>query len=359
MCKKVAIVHDWLNGMRGGEKVLECCLDIWPQADIFTLFYEPSRVSDKINSHKVTASWLNRYPFIKKRYRYFLQMLPAAIESFDLNDYDLVLSISHCVAKGIIPAPDAVHISYVNSPMRYIWDQYHSYFGDVKGLKKMYLGSATSKLRQWDVSSSSRVDEFIGNSSFIAKRINRYYNREASVINPPVEIDYFTPAETKEDYYLVVAALVPYKRVDYLVKAFNRNGRRLIVVGKGPEEEKLRKIAKNNIEFRKDLPSEELRNLFQKAKAFVYSATEDFGIVYVEAMACGTPLIAYEKGGIQDIADSECGVLYKDLTVEGICSAVEEFENRSYDVSYLREKSMRFSKENFVNSMKETAEKYL
>ena len=177
MAKKVAIIHDWLNGMRGGEKVLEEILDFFPQADIFTLFLEEDKISEKIKSHKITASSLNKYAFIRKRYRHFLPLFPAAVEEFNLRDYQVIISISHCIAKGVIPFPGSVHFSYVNSPMRYIWDQYYSYFGSVKGLKKAFIKRQFTRLRMWDVTSSARVDHFIGNSNFIKERIRRYYHR--------------------------------------------------------------------------------------------------------------------------------------------------------------------------------------
>ncbi|MCP5102755.1 MAG: glycosyltransferase family 4 protein, partial [bacterium] len=234
---KTAIIHDWLNGMRGGEKVLEVLLEIFPGADVYTLFLEEEKISEAIKTHKIFTSSLNRFKFIRKHYKHFLPLFPAAVEEFDLKDYDIVISISHCVAKGVIPHPGSLHISYVNSPMRYAWDRYYAYFGNVKGLKKFYIKQQISKLRNWDAASSSRVDYFIGNSRFIRERIHRYYRRDAAVIHPPVDTDGFKPIPNpKKDYFLTVSALVPYKENHLLVEAFNQTGDPLIIVGKGPEE---------------------------------------------------------------------------------------------------------------------------
>lgn len=349
MNKKVAVIHDWLNGMRGGEKVLEEVLEIFPQADIFTLFLEPDKISDKIKAHKITPSPLNKYGFIRKRYKHFLPFLPIAIESFDLRAYDLVISISHCVAKGVITRPDAIHISYVNSPMRYIWDQYFSYFGGAKGIKKFIIKRQASKLRTWDVASSARVDHFIGNSCFIKQRIKKYYRRDADVVHPPVEVDYFQPAEKPaRDFFLTVTALVPYKEVRLLVEAFNQSGEPLVIVGKGPEEKSLKKLAKDNITFKKNIPPGELKQLFQNAEAFVFAGIEDFGIVFVESLACGTPVLAYKKGGVMDIVtDGQSGVLFEEQTPESIIRGIEKIKKIKFTPSIIRKNSLKFSKENF------------
>ncbi|MEN8153491.1 MAG: glycosyltransferase [Acidobacteriota bacterium] len=348
MGKKTAIIHDWLNGMRGGEKVLEELLVIFPEADIFTLFLEEDKISDLIKSHRIFTSSLNRFNFIKKRYRNFLPMFPSAIEEFDLGEYETIISSSHCVAKGIIPFPDSTHISYLHSPMRYAWDQYYSYFGKLKGLKKSFIKSRISKLRMWDVTSSNRVDHFIANSNFVKERIWKYYKRESVVIHPPVDTEFFTPGEdSRDEYFLTVSALVPYKRVNLLIEAFNITGKRLIIVGKGPEEKHLKKIAGNNIEFRKDLAAEELKVLFQKSRAFVYSGIEDFGITFAEAHCCGTPVISYGKGGVLDIVDDSNGILFEDQSAGGIVDALEKFENLKFDALKIRKSGERFSRENF------------
>ncbi len=351
---KVAFIHDWLNGMRGGEKVLEELLDFFPAADIFTLFYERDNISPRINAHHVFTSSLNKYSFIRHHYKHFLPLFPVAVESFDLSGYDVVVSTSHCVAKGIVPAPEAIHISYIHSPMRYIWDQYHSYFGTTRGLKKWFIARQASKLRTWDVTASARVDHFIANSHYVKQRIWKYYRRDAEVIHPPVDTDFFQIGEdSPRDYFLTVSALVPYKENHLLIDTFNRSGDGLIVVGKGPEEKKLKKMAGRNITFLKNLSREELRGLYQGARAFVFAGIEDFGIAFVEAQACGTPVLAFQKGGVQDIVTAETGVLFRAQTRESIQEGLDKIKNIAFKASIIRENSLKFSTECFKNNFKE------
>jgi glycosyltransferase involved in cell wall biosynthesis len=360
MKRKTAIIHDWLNGMRGGEKVLEEILDLFPEADIFTLFLEEQNISEKIRSRTIITSSLNKYAFIRNHYKQFLPFFPSAVEAFNLNDYDIIISISHCAAKGIIPPPDGVHIGYINSPMRYIWDQYYSYFGGVKGIKKSFIRRQVSRLRTWDIASSSRVDHFIANSHFIKKRIWKYYRREAAVIHPPVDTEFFQPVDNPgRDYFLTVSALVPYKANELLVEAFNRSGDPLIIVGKGPEEKKLKKMAGKNITFKKDLPAGELRELYRHAAAFVFAGIEDFGIVFVEAHACGTPVAAYKKGGVSDIVSEDTGVLFDRQTPEDILEAIAKIKKKDFKSSILRENSLKFSKDNFKKKFKEFVDQRL
>lgn len=345
---RVAFIHDWLNGMRGGEKVLEELVGFFPDADIFTLFYEPKNISDRINSHQVTASPLNKYSFIRNHYKHFLPLFPSTIENFDLTSYDLVISTSHCVAKGIIPAPDAVHISYIHSPMRYIWDQYYSYFGKTTGIKKWFIQKQISKLRTWDVTASARVDHFIANSHFVKQRIWKYYRRDAEVIFPPVDTDFFQVGdEGKDDFFITVSALVPYKENALLIETFNRTGERLIVVGKGPEEKKLKKMAGPTISFLKNLPVAALRRLYQQARAFVFAGVEDFGIAFAEAQACGTPVLAYKKGGVLDIVTAETGVLFPEQTTASLTTALQKIKNITFETSIIRQNSLQFSTEQF------------
>ncbi len=360
MGKRTAIIHDWLNGMRGGEKVLEELLDIFPGSDVFTLFLEEDKISDKIRSHKIITSSLNRSGIIKKRYRYFLPLFPRVIEDFNLEGYDLVISSSHCVAKGVIPHPYATHISYIHSPMRYAWDQYYSYFGGLKGFKKRYIRKKISGLREWDVSSSDRVDHFIANSNFVKERIRRYYRRDSEVIHPPVNTEYFTPGKNNNgDQFLTVSALVPYKKIDSLVEAFNRTGDRFVIVGKGPEEAKLKRMAKKNIEFRKDLPENELLELYRNSRAFVYAGIEDFGITFVEAHSCGIPVISYGEGGVTDIVNKENGILYDSNNQSGLLNGLEEFKGKIFDEKKIRESALRFSSENFRKKIAELLKEVL
>ncbi len=360
MKKKVAIIHDWLNGMRGGEKVLENILDLFPDADIFTLFLDEKKISDKIMAHKITSSALNKYRFIRKHYRYFLPLFPSCVESFDLRDYELIISSSHCVAKGIIPPPEAVHISYIHSPMRYIWDQYYMYFTGIRGIKKSIIKNLAYKLRVWDVASSMRVDNFIANSNFVKQRIWKYYRREASVIHPPVDTDFFQPElNPKKDYFLTVSALVPYKNNQLLIKAFNQLGEKLVVVGKGSERKKLQKMAGGKIEFKQDVSGQELKRLYQHARAYVFAGVEDFGISFVEAQACGVPVVAFKRGGVLDIVGHEkTGILFGNQTVNDIILAINQLkeregdEKRRFKPSEIRENSLRFSTDIFNQKVK-------
>ncbi|TFG80842.1 MAG: glycosyltransferase family 4 protein [Chrysiogenales bacterium] len=349
MAEKVAIIHDWLNGMRGGEKVLEEILALYPQADIFTLFYDPDEVSPQIRSKKVQASQLNRNLWIRKYYQYFLPLFPRHIEAFDLNDYSLVISSSHCVAKGAIPAPDALHVSYIHSPMRYAWDRYHSYFSQAGFWRRKIIQREISRLRIWDVSSSARVDHFVANSSYVRQRIEKYYRRQATVIHPPVDTDFFQPApRPSRDYFLLVSALVPYKNVETVVETFRGSAERLVVVGQGIELKRLLKRAGPGIEFLAAVRAEKLRELYQNARALVFAGIEDFGIAFAESQACATPVIALDRGGVRDIViDRVSGVLYSEATVAGLKKAVADFSRLDLSAAAIRENSLRFSSARF------------
>ena len=349
MAEKVAIIHDWLNGMRGGEKVLEEILRLYSDADIFTLFYEPEKVSPLIRSKRVFTSSLNRNPLLKKHYKYFLPWFPRHIEAFDLNDYSLVISSSHCVAKGVIPAPDARHISYIHSPMRYAWDQYYSYFANAGFLRRKIIQREISRLRVWDVSSTSRVDDFIANSQFVRQRIEKYYRRQATVIHPPVDVDFFQPAaKPSRDYFLLVSALVPYKNIGLVIETCRQLGEKLIIVGRGPEQKKLKKKAGQGSEFLQTVSAETLKELYQNARAVVFAGVEDFGITFAESQACGTPVIAFDRGGVRDIViDRATGFLYPDATVAGLKKAIADFSRLDLSGAAIRENSLRFSAARF------------
>lgn len=350
---KTAIIHDWLNGMRGGEKVLEEILELFPRSDIFTLFLERENISDRIKAHRIITSSLNNRSFIRKHYKHFLPLLPSAAEAFDLRGYDLVISSSHCVAKGVIPHPGARHISYLHSPMRYIWDQYQSYFGHYQGLKKMFIQSQASRLRTWDTASSARVDHFIANSSFVKERIQRYYRRDAAVIHPPADTDFFQPvANPARNYFLTVSALVPYKENELLIETFNASGDPLVIVGKGPEEKRLKKMAGSSIRFMKNISPDELRNLYANAAAFVFAGVEDFGIAFVEAQACGTPILAYKKGGVLDIVRDNSGILFDEQTPNSLAAALKKIKKTDFDSSIIRKNSLQFSREAFKSHFK-------
>jgi len=355
---KTAIIHDWLTGMRGGEKVLESLLDIYPEADIFTLVWIKGSVSSKIEKQKITTSFLQKAPFIRKTYRHYLPLFPLAIESFNLNEYDLVISSSHCVAKGVIPAPNARHICYCHTPMRYIWNMYFDYFGKERNLVTgLIYKSVAHHLRIWDVSSAERVDSFIANSTNVANRIKRYYNKPSHVIYPPVNTEFYHPVSDKilmEPYYLIVSALVPYKRIDLAVEAFNYMDKRLIVIGEGPEKRKLMKKAKGNISFLGWASNDQLRKWYSHCEALIFPGEEDFGIIPVEAQACGSPVIAYAKGGaIETVSDRETGIFFHNQKKEDLIQAIKAHETMHYDKTKIIANAKRFSNNVFIGKIRQ------
>ncbi len=356
MSLRIAIIHDWLVGIRGGEKVLEEILYViekkikYEKLEIYTLVYKRGSQSEIVEKQKINTSFIQKLPFGLKKYRNYLPLFPSAIESFNIKDFNLIISSSHAVAKGVIPPVNAVHVSYCHTPMRYIWDHYHTYFGNKKGLKKVFYNMVASYLRLWDRVSSDRVDYFIANSENVKKRIKRYYGREAEVIYPPVDTDFFFCKEKdkRKDYFLLVSAMVPYKRVDLAIKTFNTNGLPLKVVGDGPDLRKLKRIAKDNIEFLGRVNNSELKILYSEAKALIFPAEEDFGIIPVEAQACGVPVIAYRRGGaLETIVEGETGLFFDKQTEEALSSAIDKFLNKRFNSGLIRKNSLQFSRENF------------
>ncbi|MEJ2048305.1 MAG: glycosyltransferase [Calditrichota bacterium] len=358
---RVAIVHDWLTGMRGGEKVLEVFCQIFPEADIYTLIYNEGSVSSVIASHKIHTSFVNRFPFKKSKYRHFLPLFPTAIERFNFKQYDLILSSSHCVAKGIITPPDAKHIAYLHTPMRYVWDMYEDYFGrdQVGFIGRLTIPYFANYLRMWDVTSSNRVDWFLANSQHVANRIHKFYGRQATVIHPPVDTELFEISRENRNYFLIVSALVPYKRIDLAVQVFNANKKPLIIVGEGPELKRLQKMAKGNIEFVSWQPGSGLKKFYAKARALIFPGEEDFGIVPVEAMANGTPVIAYGKGGALETvlgqesldASARTGIFFYQQTTEALSQAVDKFENMDWNPSFISQHARQFDKKIFQDKI--------
>jgi glycosyltransferase involved in cell wall biosynthesis len=344
---RVAIVHDWLNGMRGGEKVLEALLELFPEATIYTLLHERGKISRSIESHPIVTSWLNRIPGVYAHYRNLLPLFPAAIESFDLGSFDLVLSSSHSVAKGV-RAPSALHICYCHTPMRYVWDAEDDYNFDP--IRQIAMRMIRSRMQRWDCEASNRVQHFVANSQFVRERIQTYYGRESTVIYPPVDTAFFQPAgdAARDDFYLAVGALVPYKRFDLIIEAFKTLGRRLVMAGHGSELQKLRKQAPHNVEIRGRVTDDELRHLYQRAKAMVVAAREDFGIVAAEAQSCGCPVIAFGAGGSPEIVqDGINGLLFAEQHADDIVRAVLRLESMAWPVEQVRQKVEIFSRENF------------
>ena len=348
---KVVLIHDWLTGMRGGEKVLEALCDLFPDAPIYTLLHVPQSVSAKIESRRIETSFLQHAPLIKKHYRNYLPLFPAAMERFDISQFDLVISSSHCVAKGVVPSPSAVHLCYCHTPMRYIWSHYQDYFGDhrIGLLKRAALPLVIDRLRSWDVSSAARVHAFACNSEAVAARIRKFYGREAEVIYPPVDVEFFTPSgEPRKDFFLVVSALVPYKRIELAVEVANRLDRRLVVVGAGPEERLLKRWASARVQFLGRVETEQLRNLYRTASALIQPGEEDFGINIVEALACECPVIAYRAGGaIETVVEGETGLFFNELTAESLSAVIDKTASLGFNKLLMRKTALRFSLERF------------
>ena len=361
---RVAIVCDWLVVYAGAERVLEQILKIYPDADLFCLVdFLPKDQRSFIMDKKTHTSFIQNLPRAKKNYRSYLPLMPLAIEQLDVSAYDLVISSSHAVAKGVLTGPDQVHISYVHSPIRYAWDLQHQYLQEAnltRGMKGWTAKAILHYIRLWDYRTAHGVDHFIANSEFIARRIKKVYGREADVVYPPVDVDAYEMCEDKDDFYLTASRMVPYKKIKLIVEAFNEMpDKQLVVIGDGPEYGKIKEIAKGNIVLMGYQPFVVLKEKMQKAKAFVFAAEEDFGITPVEAQACGTPVIAYGKGGaLETIRGQECedstGLFFYRQTTEAIIEVVRSFETLSTDIvpQICRNNAERFSTERFLTDMR-------
>ncbi len=349
MKKRVAIIHDWLLHYRGGERVLEAICELYPHADIYTIFYRPGRVSPSIERHKITPSFLNSLPRVQNYYRYLLPLFPMAVERWDLSKYDVVISSSHCAAKGVIVPPHAMHVSYVYTPVRYAWDHYWTYFG---GRAWEWLAFPfLHYLRQWDVNSSVRVDRFLTLSQSVAARIRRYYRRDADVVAPFVDLKAFTPsaAPADGDYYLVASALVPYKRIELAIEACRLAKKRLVIVGEGPELSRLMTLSDSTVTFTGKVSLERLKEAYQDCKALLFPGEEDFGIVPLEAMAMGRPVIAYGRGGVLDtVIDGETGLFFDEPTAFSLVEAMTKLETgTAITPQACRARAAEFSREKF------------
>jgi glycosyltransferase involved in cell wall biosynthesis len=353
---KVALVHDWLTGMRGGERVLEAVCGLYPDADIHTLFHWRGSVSPTIERHRIHTSFLQHLPMVRTHYRRYLPLFPFAVERFDLDGCDLVISSSHCAAKAVVTPGRARHVCYCHSPMRYAWDQFDAYFGPARVgavASRWLYRPVLARLARWDAATAGRVHRFIANSGHVAARIRRYYNRQATIVYPPVDTVFFEPASVPaESHFLIVSAFVPYKRIDIAIEACHRIGARLRIVGDGPDRERLERISGPDVTFLGQLTDEQVRDEYRLAQAVIMPGEEDFGIVPVEAQACGRPVVALAQGGVlETVTDGETGVLFAEPTAESLGDALRRVGTMSFDASRIRSSTERFSKDRHARAM--------
>ena len=356
---KIAIVHEWLVTYAGSEKVIEQLLQVFPEADLFALVdFLPADARGFLGGKAVKTSFLQEFPLINsKNYRSYLPFMPMAVEQFDLSNYDVIISNCHAVSKGVITSPDQLHISYIHSPMRYAWDLQDTYlkgsgFGKLKGVVARVL---LHYIRNWDFLAAQRPDKLLANSNFIGRRVKKFYRRDATTFYPPVDTDSFVPGQTREDFYLAASRLVPYKRFDIIIQAFSAMPeKRLVIIGDGPDASKLMKNLPPNITWLKYQPDDILRNQMQRCKAFVFAAKEDFGIMPIEAQACGAPVIAFGDGGLTETVislgvESPTGIFFHPQTADALCDAVKVFETNQqiFTVANCRRNAERFSVQRF------------
>ena len=359
---KIALVHDYLIQYGGAERVLECIMEIWPYAPIYTLIYDKEKTHGIFKRKRIYTSFLQNFPYSRKNHRIFPPLMPPAIEQFDFSQYDIVLSDSSSYAKGIITPPETLHICYCHTPMRYAWDDCQKYideFGFPQIVKKI-IPFLMNYIRVWDRMSADRVDEYIANSRFVAGRIKKYYKKDSVVINPPVDIEKFCIDDKKEDYFLMVGRLMTYKRFDIVIEAFNKLNWPLKIIGRGPDEKRLRKIAGPSIEFTGRLSDDELAKTYARAKAFIFPQEEDFGIVAIEALASGKPIIAFRGGDIvEHVREGQEGLFFDEQTPEALIKVLQKFNPDDFDPHKIREKALPFERELFKVKIKNYVENSL
>ena len=360
---KIALVHDYLVQYGGAERVLECFTEIWPYAPIYTLIYDEEKTHGIFKNKRIYTSFLQNFPYSRKNHRIFPPLMPPAIEQFDLSQYDIILSDSSSYAKGLITLPETLHICYCHTPMRYAWDDCQKYIEEFgfPGFVKKFIPFLMNYIRVWDRMSADRPDAYIANSKFVASRIKKYYRKNSTVINPPIDINKFRLDEKKENYFLMVGRLMTYKRFDIVIEAFNRLGWPLkIIGGQGPDKKRLMKMAKPNIEFTGRLSDEDLAKTYARAKAFIFPQEEDFGIVAIEAMAAGRPIIAFRGGDIvEHVQEGREGIFFDKQTPEALIEVLQKFNSENFDSRKIREKALPFDRELFKDKIKNYVENNL
>jgi glycosyltransferase involved in cell wall biosynthesis len=359
---KIAIVHYWLVGMRGGEKVIEALCRIFPEADVFAHVYNPDAISPSIKMHRISTTFISQLPMATRHYKSYLPLMPLALEQLDLRGYDVIISSESGPAKGIIPPSGALHICYCHSPMRYVWNMFHDYRERSGFLTRLVMPMISHYIRNWDVVSAARVHRFVANSRTVSGRLNTYYRRESEVIFPPVSVEDFSPVEPTDlgDYWLMVGELVAYKRPELAVEAFNQTGRKLVVIGGGEMLKRLRAMAGPNVAILGPQPFEVLKHHYARCLGLIFPGEEDFGIVPVEAMASGRPVVAYGRGGATEtVVDGLTGTFFQKQTVEEILAAIERCESLTLDSGAIVEHARGFSAERFDQQMKAFVENCL
>lgn len=347
---KIALAHDWLTNMGGAEKVVINFTELYPNAPVYTTVYNPKNLDESLQKINVRTSFLQKIRGANKKHQSLLPLMPMAWEQLNFNEFDVVLSSSSSCAKGLVTSPDTMHVCYCHTPMRYAWEFYNEYLEREKigAIKRKLIPIIMNYIRIWDVISANRVDYFIANSENVAKRIRKHYRRDAVVIHPPVRASYFNISEIDEDYFVIVSRLVPYKRVDLAVEAFNELGLPLVVIGQGPQFEYLQSIAKDNIKLLGRQPDEVIKEHYAKCRAFIFPGEEDFGITPLEAQASGRPVIAYGKGGaLETVVDGKTGVFFENQTKEDLIDAIKRFETMKFDKNEVRNHALQFDEEIF------------